>query len=210
MQFRDFKNYSINAQGKILNIKRNEELHPTLDGSGYPQVKLYKNGVSYSFHIHKVIYVAFNGEVPKGYEIDHIDGNKTNNKLENLRCVTHKENCSNPNTFEKFLKAIKTEGYLKKHRENSENMRGIKLLEEVKKKMSEAKKGKCPPKQVLEAARIAHQKRVYQYSLDGELIMEYYPLNSVKEYGFEYKSVIRCCKGKRKTYKGFKWSYEPL
>ena len=210
MQFRNFKNYSVDAQGTILNTKRNKELNPTLDGSGYPQVKLYKDGIGYQFHVHKVVYVAFNGEVPQGYEIDHINGIKTDNRLENLRCLTHKENVYNPITFEKFLKSMKTEEFLKKHRENSEKMRGKPLSDETKRKMSEAHKGKCPPQYVLEAAKQVRQRRVYQYTLDGELVREYYPLKSVEEHGFNYKCVIRCCNGQRKTYKGFKWSYTPL
>lgn len=210
MQFRDFKNYDIDAQGKIINLKRNKELNPTLDSSGYLQTKLYKDGVAYSLKIHKIIYITFNGEIPQGYEIDHINGDKTDNRLENLRCVTHKENCSNPITFERFLKSIKTEEYLKKHRENSDKRRGIKLSDEIRKKMSEARKGKCPPKYVLEAAKKVHQKRVYQYTLEGELVREYYPLKTVEDYGFNRQSVFKCLKGYWNTYKGYKWYSEPL
>lgn len=36
MQFIDFTNYDIDKQGRILNIKTNKELKPTLDGKGYP------------------------------------------------------------------------------------------------------------------------------------------------------------------------------
>lgn len=210
MKFRDFNNYNVNTDGIILNLKRNKPLKPTLDGRGYPQVKLYKDGVGYILRVHKIVYIAFNGEIPKGYEIDHINGIKTDNRLENLRCVTHKDNVYNPITFEKFLKSIKTEEFLKKHRENSDKMRGKPLSDETKRKMSEARKGKCPPKHVLEAAKQAHQRRVYQYTLDDELVMEYYPLKTVEEHGFNSKCVIRCCNGQRKTHKGFKWSYTLL
>ena len=43
-------------------------------------------------YLHTVIWEAFNGKIPKGYEIDHIDCNKTNNSLYNLELVTHREN----------------------------------------------------------------------------------------------------------------------
>lgn len=42
--------------------------------------------------LHRLMWTAFNGEIPNGYEIDHIDGNKLNNSLYNLELVTHSEN----------------------------------------------------------------------------------------------------------------------
>jgi len=43
--------------------------------------------------IHRIIYLMFNGFVPK--QIDHIDGNTLNNKIENLRSASHSENMQN-------------------------------------------------------------------------------------------------------------------
>ena len=40
---------------------------------------------------HRLVYKAFNGPIPAGYSIDHIDQDKTNNKLSNLRALTPKE-----------------------------------------------------------------------------------------------------------------------
>ncbi len=53
-------------------------------------------------------------------------------------------------------------------------------------------------------------KKVYQYTLDGELIKVW---NSTKECGrngFCQSWVAACCRSERKTHKGFKWSYKPL
>lgn len=47
---------------------------------------------------HRIIWETFVGEIPEGYEIDHINTNKTDNRLENLQIVTHKENMNNPLT----------------------------------------------------------------------------------------------------------------
>jgi hypothetical protein len=41
---------------------------------------------------HKVLWEHFNGEVPEGYELNHIDENKLNFQLSNLELMTHKEN----------------------------------------------------------------------------------------------------------------------
>ena len=50
---------------------------------------------------HRIVYAAFNGEIPyynedgKQLDIDHINNDKHDNRLSNLRLVTHEENCKN-------------------------------------------------------------------------------------------------------------------
>ena len=43
-------------------------------------------------YLHRLVYETFKGPIPKDMEIDHIDGNKHNNHIDNLRLVTPKEN----------------------------------------------------------------------------------------------------------------------
>ena len=45
--------------------------------------------------VHRLVYETFVGEIPHGYEIDHINTIRDDNSLENLRCVTHTENNRN-------------------------------------------------------------------------------------------------------------------
>ncbi|MCK9474070.1 HNH endonuclease signature motif containing protein [Sulfurimonas sp.] len=42
--------------------------------------------------VHRIVYEAFVGEIEKTKEINHIDGNKHNNNIENLEMITHSEN----------------------------------------------------------------------------------------------------------------------
>lgn len=42
--------------------------------------------------MHRLVWEAFNGAIPEGYEIDHVDENKGNNSLGNLRLMTRLEN----------------------------------------------------------------------------------------------------------------------
>ena len=51
-------------------------------------------------------------------------------------------------------------------------------------------------------------KPVLQLSLTGELIREYPSANECGRNGFERSGVIRCCNGKQKTHKGFKFMYK--
>lgn len=71
--------------------------------NGYERVST-KEG--YKF-VHRVVYETFVGEVSQGYEIDHINTNRDDNRLENLRCVTHKENSNNQLTRKHFSEALK-------------------------------------------------------------------------------------------------------
>ena len=63
---------------------------------GYVQVHLSKNGKAKSERVHRLVMEAFTDYRSKGYvqyqEIDHIDGDKTNNALSNLQIVSHTEN----------------------------------------------------------------------------------------------------------------------
>lgn len=50
------------------------------------------------FLVHRAVYETFIGEIPEDCEIDHINTKRDDNRLENLRAVTHKENTRNPLT----------------------------------------------------------------------------------------------------------------
>ena len=41
---------------------------------------------------HRLVYVWHHGDIPDGYEIDHLDNNRSNNKIENLKAIPHKDN----------------------------------------------------------------------------------------------------------------------
>ena len=62
------------------------------DGRGYIQVAISKKGKWYNCLAHRVVWIYFNGEIPDGLEINHKDGIKINNRLENLELVTRSEN----------------------------------------------------------------------------------------------------------------------
>lgn len=66
---------------------------------GYLQVKLWKNGTYKMFKIHQLVAIAFVPNPDNKTDVDHIDTNRSNCHVSNLRWSTHKENCNNPLTL---------------------------------------------------------------------------------------------------------------
>jgi hypothetical protein len=58
------------------------------------QLNLSSGGCKRRFYLHAVVLLAFVGARPAGMQCRHLDGNKLNNRLENLRWGTAKENAS--------------------------------------------------------------------------------------------------------------------
>ena len=84
---------------KVYNIKTNMYLKNSLDKDGYYRICLCKNKIRKTYRIHQLVYICNNPtEDIIGFDIDHIDCDKTNNKIENLRKCSHSDNCSNAKT----------------------------------------------------------------------------------------------------------------
>ena len=71
-----------------------------LQSNGYVRVKLN----SKSYQAHRLVYMLVHGHIPNNLYIDHIDGNKSNNRIENLRTVTHQENLHNMRNAKGYYK----------------------------------------------------------------------------------------------------------
>jgi len=84
-------NYSINEIGEVRNNKTGRILRAAPDGDGYMRVALCKEGKQNTLKIHRLLGIYFLN-CPPDKQIDHIDGNRKNNALSNLRVVTIQQN----------------------------------------------------------------------------------------------------------------------
>ena len=87
--------YEESSLGRTRNIRTGRVLKPTKTRNGYLYVSLWKNNVGKKFLVHRLVWTTFVGEIPEGYELDHINTERVCNRLSNLRVVTRKENCNN-------------------------------------------------------------------------------------------------------------------
>lgn len=65
------------------------------NGRRYKELGMYRFGKRERLLAHRVIWEMHNGPIPDGLYVDHIDGDSLNNKIENLRLATHRQNLCN-------------------------------------------------------------------------------------------------------------------
>lgn len=85
--------YSVSNFGNIRNDKKNRLLQGNISNNGYRMVHLHSGGIDKVCSIHRLVMKAFEPvEDMDTLQINHIDGNKQNNKIENLEWSTALEN----------------------------------------------------------------------------------------------------------------------
>ena len=93
--------YQISNLGRVKSLNYNRTgkeniLSPGLNNSGYYHVALCKNGKSKFSLIHRLVALSFIPNLDNKECVDHINGNRLDNRVENLRWCTNKENCNFP------------------------------------------------------------------------------------------------------------------
>lgn len=154
--------YLISSTGKVYSLKSCKTLKGGQFSNGYLYCALGRNSKNHM--IHRLVAEAFIPNPENKPCIDHINGNRTDNRVENLRWCTHKENSN---------------------------------YDIAKNRMIEAQA----------------KKKVYQYTKENKLVNVYDSINdAAKQNGYGINNIWACCAhyGRLKTYKGFKWSYEPI
>lgn len=178
----EFEGFLISTKGRCYSQKTKRMLKAQKYSNGYLFYSFKIKGIQYTRSIHRLMAKAFIPNPENKPQVDHINGIRDDNRLENLRWATQTENNLNPIT-------------------NAKHINGLKNSENAKKALKKA----------TEVAAIKNRKKVYMYSLDGRLEATYNSvIDAGKENNCCPQNISACCRGRLKQVKGHKWSYEPL
>lgn len=84
--------YEVSNLGGVRSIKTGKVLRPRIIRGDYLQVVLYRDKRPKPFLVHRLVAAEFNENEFSKPEVNHIDGNKNNNRTDNLEWVTRCEN----------------------------------------------------------------------------------------------------------------------
>lgn len=211
--------YQVSNLGRVKNVNRDKVLSTRYDEKGYCTSNLFMNGYGKNFRNHRLVYEAFVGEIPQELEIDHINTIRSDNRVENLRVVTHKKNMNNPITIVNMSgkvgelnpnfgkKAnIETRAKITAFLLSDKNpRRGKPLSKKHKENISKANKGKKIPQSAIDKK----SKAIMQISLDGNLVKEWKSATIIeRELGYSKSNICNCCKGRLPYTYGFIWKYK--
>lgn len=85
-------NYEVSDKGRVKNSKTGRIMKSNKNSRGYEVICLRHNNTQVTKRVHRLVADNFYDGDHEGFDVNHIDGNKTNNNLSNLEFCTRSEN----------------------------------------------------------------------------------------------------------------------
>ena len=90
----EFSNYAASKDGDVINVKKNKIMSMFKNNCGYLYFGIYNKNLqkTKTNYQHRFVFEVFNGKIPSHLEIDHINNDKTDNRVKNLQLLTRQQN----------------------------------------------------------------------------------------------------------------------
>ena len=103
-----YENYLVSKSGLVYSLKAKKLLKPTIDRKGYYKVALYNDQGKLSISLHRLVALNYIENPDNKPQVNHINGIKNDNRVENLEWVTNREN-----TFHAIKNGLRDEAHKK-------------------------------------------------------------------------------------------------
>ena len=184
-----YNGYCISDNGRIKTprgiILKNEVIQ------GYNYVILKEGDKIKRKKVARLVAITFIPNPEKKPCVDHINTIKTDDRKENLRWVTYKENIHNPITYKRILDSV-----MKPERLANLNQTGKNFSEEHKMKIGLSNKGKRGCGWARKSVLCIEKNIIYESMVQAQ-----------KETGVFASSIGKVCLGERKTAGGYHWCF---
>ena len=205
--------YEVSNRGEIrsLNYMRTGSVRQikafTTKSRPYLCVVLVHNGKLRTHLVHRLVAEAFIPNPENKPCIDHINTVKTDNSINNLRWVTHKENYHNPKTEELYRRVAHTRN-LGKHLSETHKEK-LRILNTGENNAFYGKKHTAESRAKISEARKRMGVKVLQFTKDWAVVKEWSSIKiAAKSVGVTPSCITSCCRGRKASAGGFKWKYK--
>ena len=95
MEINGYPDYLVYEDGRVFSKRRRKMLKPHPNPKGYHHIRLCKDGNIKNFSVHRLVALHYIPNPENKPQVDHIDRNKLNNHVSNLRWATQSDNQQN-------------------------------------------------------------------------------------------------------------------
>lgn len=219
---KDFPHYLVSSFGRVKSLPRDSKgvvkyriaekiLKTIINNHGYKWVNLYNGTKRKSCYVHRLVAEAFIPNPENKPNIDHINTDTLDNRVENLRWVTQKENLHNPISATRRMDAVRRACQTEEFRSKMSNIVSTQMENEYtrhKIKESLIEKYKNPKMREKAVLRNTQKKCVLKISEDGT-VTEYLSTGQAAiANGISQASVSLYCRGKMKPKDKTIWKFK--
>ena len=190
-----FPRYLISNFGRLYSVKTKKFIG-AVNGNGYYCAKIWNDFESKHIEHHRLVAIHFLNKSSSKLEVNHKDGKKQNNRVDNLEWVTRSQNVQHSwdNGLQKFSDELK-------NKLRSIGLYSGKFLtEEVKKKMSKSHIG---------LPNYSLRKSIKQFGKNNNYIKTWNSITeAAKAHNISIQAISRCLNGKSNSSANSYWKYE--